>query len=567
MRSNNTPPCVRQISAQEQHTTHNTSSHPMTSEPRDKHLSTSAPTPINPRNSTQTMKPLSAADNQNQQTPKSTAKSMQQKLSPKYPEDANIWYGETITTPKQPHTLRIYYQNIRGAKQYEDKWDPWKRGHQKMHDFEIDISTLVETNTRWTYTNIRQANTTITKIHKQLRSAMAGSNDSTESDYQPGGTYCSIHGKWTGQILERITDPSGLGRWTGFKLEGKHRQHLIIISVYRPTPSNDKSDNTCYSQQWRILRQSASTTNPEPREKLITDLITQCKQWRQEHAEILLGIDANESIESTKPALLRLMQETSMTSLHRKTHSPITYARGKHCIDFMMGTPKIAEAVKAAGYFPFFAGAWHSDHRALYIDIDTLALFNGDPHNLESATNRNLLSNNKLQSSKFLNSLTRNKTLPKLANRIFNLNNIATWTHDHHSQLETIDKTFTTILLKAEGRCKPKSSAPWSPELHEAFLIQSYWKKTISSQLTRKSVHTQLTEITNQLLDPTKVWQGKHDRSARSQLNLANKHLKNTKRKATELRNDHLIRRSQAHSANNDNEKAQILLKIRNAEQ
>ncbi len=364
----------------------------------------------------------------------------QQIIQPKYPDDANIWYGESLHTPKPPNTLRIYYHNIRGAKQYES-WDQWEIGHEKLRNMGTDISLLVKTNTKWNYTNINKANSTIKEKRQQLKAAMTGSDESTDSDYQPGGVYCGIHGKWTGRIIERIIDPTGLGRWAGFRFDCKNHRHIIIISTYRPTPSQDKGDNTCYSQQWRLLRNSAKDTlNPDPRTQLIKDLTIQIKKWQQDNNEIIIGIDANESLDTTNSAILRLLQDTSLTSLHRDTYAPITYARGKSCIDYILGTPTVARSIKAGGYFPFFDGAWHSDHRALYVDIDTLALFNGDPQQIVNPTPRNLQSNNRIQTNKFLEELCKNKDLPKLASQLFSLHHTTIWSNDHHEHLEQIDK-------------------------------------------------------------------------------------------------------------------------------
>jgi hypothetical protein len=432
---------------------------------------------------------------------------------------------------------------------------------------ETDISLLVETNTKWDYTNIKKANTTIKKKQQQLRTAMNGSDECTDSDYQPGGVYCGIHGNWTGRIIERIKDSTGLGRWAGFRLECKHQKHLIIVAIYRPTPSHDKGDNTCYSQQWRLLRNKATTNiNPKPRDQLIKDLTSQIRTWQHENNEIIIGIDANESLDTPKSAILKLLQDTSLTSLNKAAYAPITYARGKSCIDFLLGTPNIAKSIKSNGYFPFFAGAWHSDHRALYVDIDTLALFNGDPQHIENPMKRNLQSTNRTQTTKFLETLCKNKALPQLATQLFALNHTKSWTSDQHEQLEQIDREFTNALLQAESKCRQNESAPWSPALHEAYLIQTYWKKTISGQLTRKSVHSQLNEIKNKLSDPTKLWQGNINRSARTQLRHANKNLTNIKRQAYERRQEYLIQQHQQYTVNNEADKAKILAKIRKAE-
>jgi hypothetical protein len=458
--------------------------------------------------------------------------------------DPNLWIGDNLTIPKPPQTLRIYCQNIRGAKHKHDPWDDWTHGHNTLSDWEIDIATLTETNTKWNHNNITTANKIAKSQHTQLRTNMTGSLEITDSDYQPGGAYCSIHGKWTGRVIARITDSTGLGRWTGFRLEGKHKQNIIILSSYRPTYSSDHSDNTCYSQQWRILRKMASPRNPDPRQQFVTDLIKLVKNWQDENSEIIIGIDANDPMDTPNTDIFRLLQETTLTTLHKDIEAPATYARGKTCIDFILGTPKIAHATKSKGFIPFLDGAWTSDHRALFVDIDTLALFEGDTRNLENPTKRNLYSNNNIQSKKFLTTLAKNKQLPDLATQLFALNNNNDWTDTEHQALETIDKTFTQLLLSAEQRCMSHSTTPWSPEIHEAYFIKKYWKKTVSSQRTGKSVHNQQAFILTKLKNPNKIWQGNPDLPAHHQLTKATRLLRETKRKAQELRQEYLLRQN-----------------------
>ncbi len=499
--------------------------------------------------------------------PSKSRRTRQQHIPTITAEDPNLWIGDNLIIPKPPQTLRIYCQNIRGAKHKYDPWDDWIDGHNTLSEWEVDVATLNETNTQWNHTNITAAKKIAKSQHNQLRTNMTGSNELTDTDYQPGGAYCSIHGKWTGRIINRITDSTGLGRWTGFRIEGKHKKNIIVLSAYRPTKSSDYGDNTCYSQQWRILRNTSTQQDPKPRQQFITDLIKLVKKWQEEQSEIIIGMDANDPIDTPNSDIIKLLQDTTLTTLHKDIEAPATYARGKNCIDFIFGTPQIANATKAKGFIPFLNGAWVSDHRALFVDIDTLALFNGDTSNLENPNTRNLNSNNNIQSTKFLEHLAKSNTLPDLANQLFQLNNKNDWTPTEHQELEQIDKEFTKLLLRAEQRCINRNATPWSPEVHEAYTIKKYWKTTVSSQRTRKSARTQLAFLLTKLKDPSKVWQGNADLPASHQLNKAIKKLREIKQNATQLRQDYLIRQQKRYLENNDKKRAAILQTIQKVEQ
>jgi len=56
-----------------------------------------------------------------------------------------------------------------------------------------------------------------------------------------------------------------------------------------------------------------------------------------------------------------------------------------------------------------------------------------------------------------------------------------------HQDLDTIDKDLTQILVKADQDCVKAGTAPWSPQLHEAYLIHHYWNLKLSHQRTGRN--------------------------------------------------------------------------------
>lgn len=405
---------------------------------------------------------------------------------------------------KPPGTLRIYYQNINGAK-HSHSWTRWTAGHLALNNWQVDIAALVETNTSWTYTNIKEASYQgRTQHHKQFRITTAHSEECFDSDYKPGGSACTTHGPWIGRITNKIHDTSGLGRWTGFQYNMKHNRQLIVLSIYRPTKSQNMNNDTCYSQQWRILRKK-NANRPDPRKQLIDDLIQQMRIWQNENMEVIMGIDANEPIDKPNSDILRLMNNTNLTTLDTHQYFPATHNPGTSCIDFILATPTILQATKQFGYLPFNGGAWKSDHRPLFADIDTSTLFQGDPTPLDLPQQRNLSSNNRIQTDKFLKHLKKQNQLQTLLQDLKDLDDTANWTASHAQSLETIDEQFTATLLQAEQKCGRQHTAPWSPTLHEAFLLYTYWKMEISGIRTRKSVRKQQSEVLAQLKDPNKI--------------------------------------------------------------
>jgi len=59
-----------------------------------------------------------------------------------------------------------------------------------------------------------------------------------------------------------------------------------------------------------------------------------------------------------------------------------------------------------------------------------------------------------------------------------------TLTTTNHDKLDDIDKDLTQILVKASRKCVKFSSHPWSPQLHEVYLIHHYWQLKLSQKWT-----------------------------------------------------------------------------------
>jgi hypothetical protein len=52
-------------------------------------------------------------------------------------------------------------------------------------------------------------------------------------EHQPGGTLAVVCGNWTSRIIEKGTDPFGLGQWTYIALRKKGASRILIVSACR----------------------------------------------------------------------------------------------------------------------------------------------------------------------------------------------------------------------------------------------------------------------------------------------------------------------------------------------
>jgi hypothetical protein len=445
----------------------------------------------------------------------------------------NTSYGHNINIKPATNILRIYHQNIRGAKTYQN-WNRYKEGIQQLKQWGVGITTLAETNTQWTQTNISAAQAMTHSVTSLSKISTSGSSEATDTDYQPGGTACVAMGKWTGRVTTRITDSSGLGRWSGFRLQGKNQKSLIVISAYRPTPSNDPSDRTCHSQQWRILR-ARQNSNPNPRKTFITDLTTQINKWRDENSEIIIGIDANESVTEKNSQIYQLLQDTNLEQLVDTDPAPATFIRGTKTIDFIIGTSAIKRVTVANGYLPFYSGAWDSDHRGLFIDVNVDTILE-NMTDVDTTPKRILQSSNKLMACKFLNNLAKDKQLKLMHEKIMKLTQKKKFTKKDLQQLEQIDTQFTLTLLTAEQKCRKSHNQPWSVVVHQLDLTYKYWKIYHKGKNNKVNIEAKLTDLLAGMVEPNQQWQGDGNRPPKHQLIRSKKALKEARAIAWDLR-------------------------------
>jgi len=77
--------------------------------------------------------------------------------------------------------------------------------------------------------------------------------------------------------------------------------HLVVVSAYHICSQQfDATTITVTTQQTQLLLQQGAT-NPYPKTQFINDLITQIQQWRSKGIEVLIGMDANEDVETHTP--------------------------------------------------------------------------------------------------------------------------------------------------------------------------------------------------------------------------------------------------------------------------
>ncbi|KAI2495356.1 hypothetical protein MHU86_19158 [Fragilaria crotonensis] len=238
------------------------------------------------------------------------------------PETDSSWGDSIVAHPEDNH--RVYFQNVDGLRHDADEIDLYV---SSMAHFHVGTFCWADPGLDFSDMSVRRS------LHQPLRShfttARSAFSSSTlppvkrdsrrnSSSYQPGGTFMATTGKWASRSTGKIiVDPTGLGRWSGLTFLGKRGKRLTVITAYRSPRQQPSAGFGFYDQH-------------------------------------------------------HLMEECTLMDLHclGPESPPATYKYGlDRKIDYMLGTPALAQCVRRAGFLAYDNGIF-SKHRGLFIDID-----------------------------------------------------------------------------------------------------------------------------------------------------------------------------------------------------
>jgi len=262
----------------------------------------------------------------------------------------------------------------------------------------------------------------------------------------------------------------------------------------------------------------------------------------------------------------KLLSQTGLIDLHQYRHpntiTPATYHRGQHTIDICLRTTMISHAILGAWFLPFGQpDTLPGDHRTIGLDFDWQYLF-GDkipPRPLQ--IHRGVNSNAYPMVLEFSKMVVTDFNNHQIASRIETLLNIPTFTEREHKTLERLDLEITEILIKADKKCQKYNRYPWSPALHQAYLLHRYWNVRLSQAKTKRDYSVTLQRIIDQLQSPPET-----TGTISSNLRKAQKQLKIIQKQAVTKRDEFLQSLQQTAETTNDKNRKKLIMKLRMAE-
>jgi hypothetical protein len=199
--------------------------------------------------------------------------------------------------------------------------------------------------------------------------------------FQAGGSLTTCLGPWTTTIFGNdIHDKSGLGRWSGVSIRGKHNNILSLVTAYRtckgsrttaPLGSTFHRETEFFTI--RARDSSGKRPNISARKIFLDDMLEQIHKLQDAGHAVLLMLDANSTLNDDQQ-FSEMVEKCGLVDLHRSDPAPSTYiGSADRRIDYMFGCYKVAATVTRQGALAYHEGP-QSDHRALYVDIDARQL-------------------------------------------------------------------------------------------------------------------------------------------------------------------------------------------------
>ena len=346
---------------------------------------------------------------------------------------------------------------------------------------------------------------------------------------QPGGTGFSIDQLFSSHKIAHGADPSGLGRWTFVKFQGRDGYTVTMFSAYCPV-ENDRDLGSVWNQQYRYFQAAENLFSPNPCILFHRDLTAALQVCLGAGDQVIVGIDQNADVRTDGLSfeLQALGFREAILTLHTQSSPPATHNRNttRTPIDAIWVSENVD--VLRAGYCPF-GGAYgmESDHRMLWIEVCNCSLMGKHLPPPVSFSHSKLQSSHPHLRQRYFKRVRHSflkagvfSLQAKLEHLLaqFQSGDISVRA-DLITTYEVLHETSTSLRLSVEQNlCHTRAGlVPWSPKLQVYRDTIDFWRRVVKLRQGVSTSHTVLKRLACKL----SLYKGEH-----SDLSSAILHLK-----------------------------------------
>ena len=467
--------------------------------------------------------------------------------------------------PKPANTTRIITKNVNSLR-IDDLEDDITELCGDQHNTESDIYGICEHNRDTKQYNVRQKFVRSAKLvlGQQHLIELGSSDFLTISSYKPGGTGLIAQGAITGRIQQQGSDK--YGRWSFYTMRGSDDTYVTIFQIYQVSKNTTRRPGITAYQQQEIAFRSENRKDVRPRHNFCNNLICSIrKTYHGNHSVIIMG-DFNEHVTDQRSTLQRLALDCNLVdvwaTLHPNKVEPATYLYGRKRIDYILVSAPLVPAVTAIGYEPFHEYL-PTDHRGVFVDFDTRALFGLDHTPLTTAPLRSLQSKHAKCRATHIAAAAAHAHENNLFQRLTNL----TQSNRRDDELiEQLDKLLGECCQLGERRCTKIRTTWYTKEIDKL----RKWRRILQKLLSHYApnhldIYSQLETQRNSynITDPLPTTRS----DTRKLLTNTRQQLRRAIATSREKRLQEQLQQIETEAANQNSDKAKIITQIKNAEQ
>ena len=202
--------------------------------------------------------------------------------------------------------------------------------------------------------------------------------------------------------------------------------------------------------------------------------------WINNGEQIILMMDSNENIFRPRGSgLVSAIQELGLREVILERHDdltpPNTYNRGNHPINGIFASPTIK--IRQGGYDAFYE---YSDHRLIWIDIETERVFGEFMYKSKRPNVRRLRYDDRKGRKKFFKKLKQHFTQNNIYERVTLLDNsIQNEMSNQQKRIaEKIDKEIIAGIIAADAKCRHiyYGTVPYTAEMADLLNKAVAWR-------------------------------------------------------------------------------------------
>ncbi|KAL7536733.1 hypothetical protein ACHAXR_007367 [Thalassiosira sp. AJA248-18] len=175
-------------------------------------------------------------------------------------------YGNLRVKQKEDDALRFFSTNVNGLSFWQRRNYKVERLKDVLQRYSIDSMGFQEVCINWRSFKPSQTLASLLRSGADPIRSVASHNTREIKNVghtQRGGTATLVTNQLAAYVIKNGTDPTGLGRWSWYLLEGEPGVRTYVITAYALCGNDSCGESTVFQQHERLIQEQGLKTNPK----------------------------------------------------------------------------------------------------------------------------------------------------------------------------------------------------------------------------------------------------------------------------------------------------------------